>query len=43
MSVVIVRYNIFLLCGARDKEENFRQRPDLVDGAVTSLRALCWG
>ena len=37
MSLVIVRSNILLLRGPRDKGVHIRQRPDLTDGAVMSL------
>ena len=39
MSLAIVRSNILLLRGARDKETYIRQIPNLEDGAVMALLA----
>ena len=39
MSLAIVRSNILLLCGPRDKGARICQRPELTDGAVMALLA----
>ena len=39
ISLAIVRSNILLLRGPRDKEECIRRRPELLEGAVVALLA----
>ena len=39
MSLAIVRYNILLLRGPREKRAQIRQQPELTDGAVMALLA----
>ena len=39
MSLAIVRYNILLLWGPRDKGACMQKRPELTDGAVMALLA----
>ena len=39
MSLAIVRSNILLLCGSRDKGACIRQQPELMDGVMMELLA----
>ena len=43
MSLAIVRYNILLLRGHREKGAHVWHRPELTDGAVIALPAPLWG